>query len=815
MNESNNKYIKKEYIYVLLYFIITNLIVFYKLFFTPGLIFHGDETYFKYPYSFSLKYLITTYHLGGVPPWGLFTYEVPLFILIKLLGLPSEIAYRIFFIAMLALAGLIVYYGFKLILRVFGIYRSWSVFLAANLYYFSPFNPLLKGFLTSEGFGYSELPFIVGTLFAFIFERRILSLKYILLLSFVVLFFTAQPNTIYSFMIISIILLIYIVIKEKELLKYAIFNILLIFVIIIFSLSYVLIPTFAGYFLLQKEGFFKYYSTEHLTFQDLKFLSHHTLPEILFYGNYPYFFFLAHPNTIFPFNIILLIFAIIPLLLINKIKAEDVIKSRILLIFILLLLFVFISKGVNPPFEEIYYHVAKTLPDGLGTYLRNPDKFLPFYVLSLSTLITISYSFIRNHIMKASIFIVPILITFYLLIYHLSYYTYIDYSPTKIPEAWIEVYNYLQNESGRVLVFPDGGLFIWKRGNIGNTLYDIVTGFPCGFLPLECYSYYTIKSSLNVSLIPYLFNYVLLHTDNPTYYEDSNSREEILQILNKHNYTLIYELYNNMEKNYTILDVRFTIGFSKDLLLSVENLRLNILYKFIDKWTEDAVKYRVFETFCENKKIYVLDEGKYKIYNGTCSFYIPTSILYDKTTYLYIDAYCCGFKNVTPVFYIGTSLYGREIQVSNITSDNANVTFIINNVSSKESFTIKVFYKEIPIIINCKNTSFSVYDYKMIRKELDRYEFLINASKFYDNCRTSNITIVLPIPYSPNLDIEGNLRVSNITNYNGLLGIVSNSLQNETLSIKVTYKLSHFVIFGLSITFLYFIILVLLWIKRS
>ncbi len=507
--------------------LMVDIILLMPLLIQKGLVFHGDTTYFLYPDSYGnkLQTILSTYTLiGGKIGWSIFAYRIPIWFLEKIVKLPPEFAYKMYITLGLFILNLLVFYAFRNILE-FDLFKQKLsdkriqvlLSLFATLFFcYSPLNNVYNVIinpLSSYGISYCLVPYILYIIVKPLFKKEILTLKDALLYSLLVFVFTTQPIIFYIIAVLLLLSLPFAIGLSR--IKQFLINTGIILILTALALMRVLLPTLAGYIFLEPEGIFKTYTTFRLiNISNLKLLSFYNLLELLLYSHKSFFFFVNYPSAIYPFNILITAFALLPFF-IRKIDKQ--LRQFTLFLLVIFIFGLFLSKGIHPPLGYLYYLIASSLPLGIGAYLRNPTKFIPLVTLSLTLLLIITLTTCckkRIHKLLGGIIIIGI--NFFLLSIYLNAYTYIHFKPTQLPKSWMQVYNFLKDKDGRVLVFPGSGLFIWKEGRVAHTRYDIVTTFPCQYLPLECYSYMELKDILvDLQKLDLLyFKFVILHTDN-------------------------------------------------------------------------------------------------------------------------------------------------------------------------------------------------------------------------------------------------------------------------------------------------------------
>lgn len=144
---------------------------------------------------------------------------------------------------------------------------------------------------------------------------------------------------------------------------------------------------------------------------------------------------------------------------------DSPLKRMIYYFFILSVISIFLSVGTNSPFPYIYKWMAMDAPWShyFGWILRAPYRFLIFAAIGLSTMCGYSifkildigskYKRIR-FLCVATVISISICIIYFLMPVSIAHANYI-FSPTKIPEEYDKVNNWLANQDGfKVLWLP-------------------------------------------------------------------------------------------------------------------------------------------------------------------------------------------------------------------------------------------------------------------------------------------------------------------------------------------------------------------------
>ncbi|RSN74939.1 hypothetical protein D6D85_07295 [Candidatus Methanodesulfokora washburnensis] len=529
---------------------------------SSGIPFYGDETY--YYINFKSFYFNLFNQLfwwvsarGSVPPLTIFSYSIPLALLVGLLG--QELAVKIFILAVASLPGVSAYFALKILAK------EWSLFNdegKARLFALSGALFMLFSFTNCGLIGAGTAPawalIMLPISFAFLVKYlRSSSIKHLLLLGLCSLFAIANPFWIYLIVIMGLLyLVVEIAFAYHDRLIF--FKRSIVVTLTIFALNaFWLVPTAIGY-LLGAGGFFQIYTKEQLiSIGNLRFLSHWNLLDVLMVGEHSYYFFWLHPQNYGPLNAIIPALAAASILIFRK-------NKYVLLMTLTLVIGIFLTKGIWEPGGCLYYLIANNLPYGAGAILRNPPKFMPLVVFSYAFLIGLiiakfyeelsSLSIKRYHslyscsklIITGGIILLVLSPITYGTILDLQGYTWPRYKPTYIPSVYDNINDWLSKQEGdfKVMWIPCGGAYIWKP--------YIITAFPDLYSSKPAVSFTKIypeplKSTDNIGKLLKVLGvrYVLYHGDSLDYPNEeilqNLLRQKDLKVIYKLNYTYIYE----------------------------------------------------------------------------------------------------------------------------------------------------------------------------------------------------------------------------------------------------------------------------------
>jgi len=587
-----------------------------------GIPFYGDETYYNVtPKSFYFNPF--NWFFSWVPAYGpapspltLFSYSIPFISLTYLLG--QEYVVKLFILVVAALPAILTFFATKILAEEWPLFKREKeplIFssLSALFMLLAFTNGGLIGAGTAPAWSYIILPISFALLVRYLHRG---SVKYVILLSLASLFAIANPFWIYLFFIMAFLYVMIEVISTKErsiLIKRS----LAVALALLAVNAFWLVPTAAAY-LSGAGGFFQVYTTEQLiSFGGLRFLSHWNLLDVMMVGERSHYFFWLHPQNYTWLNAVIPLLAAASILLFRK-------NKYVLFIAVVLVVGIFLTKGVWEPGGHAYYLIAKNLPYGAGAILRNPTKFVPLVTFSYAFLIGLfiaavygklsSIKFSKSKlnskafklgIVGSSMLLVLSPITYGTLL-DLQGYTWPRYSPTYIPHVYDEINEWLSRQQGdfKVMWIPSSGAYIWKPYII-TAFPDLYSSRPSVYFGRVYPQPWKSTDSIGRVLSVLGVKYVIYHGDSIGYNND-----EILQdIMGQKDLRTVYSL------NYTYIpeddsgkplpsereDVKFSNSpfqlNGTDRLLRGEDTALVLRYKIPQDVVESGYKGKFWAGF--------------------------------------------------------------------------------------------------------------------------------------------------------------------------------------------------------------------------
>lgn len=465
-------------------------ILYYPLFSSPGLIFHGDEGWNLYFNSSSIIKDIVYAWANGSPNTS---NSIPYYLLeLPLTPFGSYIGNHVMVFLLAYLPGVTAYFSIYKTIKILypdekGMYIEifpiiGSIFYLINWQNYGLTNPTL-----TWAFSYMILPPLTYLLIKIYKEMKI---KDVLIFAIISTIGDPVPVWIYFMIIITIAMLVGIIIRNFRNKKSLVLYIKTTGYLVLFTFlanAYSLIETIAG-FIYHAGGAYIKYGAPASDIVTAKNESFFNFIDVIMFGQSKFYSFGVNPQNWTPLNIsilILAIFLIIFVILIKDIKTN--VKHITILFALILFLSLFLAKGFNPPFGFLYKYVILLSPPGLVGITLDVE---PWYILS-----ALSYSFIysigvyavilyimhsKNHIIhkfKASsikgiivIFVLVILIStsFASILYttnvELDSYTYPAFAPKFYPEPYINVTNYIESgfPDSYVTWIPYSGAYKWE-----------------------------------------------------------------------------------------------------------------------------------------------------------------------------------------------------------------------------------------------------------------------------------------------------------------------------------------------------------------
>jgi hypothetical protein len=523
----------------------------------PGIPFYGDETYYYINFeSFYFNPLnwvfLWTPAQGPALPLTFFSYSIPLALLVAVFG--QEFAVKAFILVVASLPGILMYFALKILAEEWSLFsdekRARLFALTGSLFTLLSFTNFgLVGAGTAPVWALIMLPISFALLVRYL---RSGSTKHLLLLGLCSLFAIANPFWMYLMIIMGLIYLIIEAAYSHQSILILLKRSMTAILVFLALNAFWLMPTTAGY-LRGSGGVFQVYTTEQLiSFEGLLFLSHWKLLDVLMVGEHQYYFFWLHPQNYGLLNAVIPILAGISLLAFRK-------NRHVLFMGLVLVVGVFLTKGVHEPAGYLYYLIAKSLPYGAGAILRNPTKFVPLVSFSYAFLIGLTIAKLYEKVKSLKtpktwcsgaasygvalglILLVLAPITYGTFLY-LQGYTWPRYRPTHIPEVYDELNSWLSNQPGdfKVMWIPSGGAYVWKP--------YMITAFPDLYSSRPAVSFRQVypqplgsTDEVGKLLKALGVKYVVYHGDSLDYPD----QEILQQLLKQRDLKVVYEL------NYT------------------------------------------------------------------------------------------------------------------------------------------------------------------------------------------------------------------------------------------------------------------------
>ncbi|MGP6221063.1 hypothetical protein [Caldiplasma sukawensis] len=493
--------------------IVPTFIVFYflgNLIFGRGFIFYGDTQWPIYTYHNILNPVFYAWDNGSPTSSTTLFYSLFTYTLIRVFG--TYAANHLFVFLIPFLSGFFSYFSIKWTLKLYG-YKGFITQIAsvigATFYLANWQDPNLITPLYTWGFSYFITPILI-----FLFLRILSEHKKSDMLIFAIISMIGDsvPMWILTLGLYIIILLtIKFVRRDKinSLIKSIKDTILLIMFTIIAN-SYFIIESVGG-FLLGAGGQYAAYSSSGASISAAKTSSVLSLLDVFVFGQSKYYFFGLNPknwsilNFALPLSVIFFIIVLIFIKIEPSIRKEEdgftfkfkFIKTKELKsiplvelfasLLILLIISLFLSKGFNPPFGQLYYIVLLISPPGVQGITRDVEPFLMIsslaysFIFSIITLISLKYLLLKINVKKGTTFkrikvkkLLPFLILFILLgtaffatFQETSISTQVTnnrFHPIFLPSSINASVNYLNslNPKGNIMWMPTGGTYPWK-----------------------------------------------------------------------------------------------------------------------------------------------------------------------------------------------------------------------------------------------------------------------------------------------------------------------------------------------------------------
>jgi len=669
-----------------------------------GIPFYGDNTYYACSsISFHSNFYRSLFPIGTIP-LTLFSYSIPLQVLVYLLG--AELGVKSFIIIVCSLPGILSYFAIAILMKEF--FKTKKLFtrissVVGSLFYMLVFCGGIGNAGSATIWPYLTFPISLALLILFL---RTGAPKALLFFGVFSILGNTQPIWLYLMLISS---LLYIVIElttsigRRKQFERVFFALGILIGINFFWIS----PLIKGY-ISSAGGIFQSYTTEKLiSFDGMRFLSHWNLLDVIMVGEREYYFFWLHPQNYGPLNAIIPILAAASILIFRR-------HRYVLFMALILVVGIFLTKGVWEPGGYLYYLIASNLPYGGGAILRNPCKFVPLVTFPYAFLIglfvaksyeklgsfkpkrhNVHFSRFRSVLIGGLTLLILSPITYGNLL-DLQVYTWPRYKPVYIPETYNEVNSWISRQEGnfKVMWIPSSGAYVWKP--------YIITAFPDPLSPRPAVNFRKIypeplKSTNDIGKFLKLLGvkYVIFHGDSLDY-----SNEEILQDLLKQkdlkivfesNYTYVPENNSNSSLPPDQLCLQFSQSpfklISPKFLSRGNETEIIIQYIIPENVAEKGYKGKFWFGFSiglhgfsagsvtQDKSFFwasVHEQRMLNETNGYAVFNVKVPYKYRGTTIdIYANFYDGGFKRLTPFYFIARlPVFPREIKVPFIVFEN-------------------------------------------------------------------------------------------------------------------------------------------------
>lgn len=539
--------------------VIPTLIVIYflgKIIFGQGFIFYGDEIWPIYVYHGMLDSVFYSWDNGFPTSSSTLFYSLLVYFLIKLLG--TYTANHLFVFLIPFVSGFAAYFSIKWSLKLYG-YEGYIVQLSSLIgavFYIANWqDPNLITPLYTWGFSYAISPLLVYLVLKIFKEHKINDMISFALIS---ILGDSIPLWIITLGLFIIILLFLKLARKDRLISFSL-GLKDTFFLIILSVianSYFVVESIAG-FLLGAGGQYAAYSSSSSSISVARGSSFLSFLDVFLFGQSKYYFFGLNPknwtvlNFALPISIVLFLVAIFLMRSDPKlIKVKNVIIFKLkfklkwiqlreirqipiaglfLSLLVLLSLSLFLSKGFNPPFGNIYYIVILLSPPGIQGITRDVGPFLMIsslayaFIFSIITLFTIrnlvflnnlkeNKKLIRSNVKKTiALFVVLVVLgtAMFATFQETSVserYTESNFAPLYLPTAINSTVVYLNslNAKGSIMWMPTGGTYPWKN-NVTLTDFggDLVQNSSS---PLYIYNYLFKEKGTSLGIILDLSN---------------------------------------------------------------------------------------------------------------------------------------------------------------------------------------------------------------------------------------------------------------------------------------------------------------------
>ena len=493
-------------------------ILLFPLLVKSGYIVHGDAGWYLFSsIPVILKYMIYTWNEGPLTAGGFFYMALEL----PLLLFGSYFANHALTFLLAFLPGVTSYFSIYKILNI--IYadkrNAWkyiatsvgSVFYLVNWQNYGLTNPTL-----SWAPSYIILPILSYLAIKIYKDGKMLDIFYFALIS---ILGDSVPAWIVFLSIEILVLLVALLLLNlnniKNLLKYTKTSVYLIIAILAAN-AYTFVVTLAGFFY-KAGGTFLVYGSPASKVITAKNESFFHLIDVIMFGQPKIYSFGVNPQNWTLLNITILLSAVAIFLYILAGSAIDGGKklsfanplSYCIYFIILLGVSLFLAKGFNPPFGNLYKYVILISPPGIVGITLDVEPWFIMAALSYSFLFSIGlyyavrrlYSerpeivqplvnkvegnslgyFNKSYFAKSASFVIIVLLLGGAIASAtvstdtmLNNYTYISYNPIYYPQPYIEVSDYISihNPNAYVTWIPYGGAYFWEKNY---SIYNLIT----------------------------------------------------------------------------------------------------------------------------------------------------------------------------------------------------------------------------------------------------------------------------------------------------------------------------------------------------
>jgi hypothetical protein len=248
--------------------------------------------------------------------------------------------------------------------------------------------------------------------------------------------------------------------------------------------SYVIVPSAYG-FLNHLGGVYTAYASTNWGF--VKFQSFYKLIDVLMYGQPKFYYFGLNPRNWGVLSPFIVGAAVASLLFINRVRrvGGSGLSAFLFSIVSSLLVAMFLEKGSNPPFGELYRVLIMIPTPGIVGMIREPTFWgqLVSVLLAFSISLTAMVGIHALHERRVSGFILVALVSLALAAgtfsagVNLGYYTYQRFAPMSPPSYYSAATKFVDgviaSKGGYVMAVPDGGGYVWKlNGTLPLTSFE-------------------------------------------------------------------------------------------------------------------------------------------------------------------------------------------------------------------------------------------------------------------------------------------------------------------------------------------------------